>query len=164
MMPDREQSGPVFFTASADERLADFDEGIDLMVTSPPSFGMNDYVRSQYLTQLIFPDAMFRENLALEIGARRNRNSVAKLNEYLELLGRCFKSIGARMHAGGCVAVILAASAPSRASIRPQLDVLQDRLSSPDMKLLWTGSRRVIHRKINNTPFRDEHIWVLRRD
>ena len=163
MMPSLEQDDPIFITGSSEECLTGLGQEIDLVVTSPPYFGMNDYVRSQYLTQLIFPDSAFDRYLSLEIGTRRNRRNLVRLNEYLELLSRCFKEIGMRMRLGGCVAVILGTSHASTASVRPQLEALEDTLAAAELKMLWAGTRRVIYRKINNTPFREEHIWVLRK-
>jgi len=163
MMPDLTREGPIFLTGSSEDRLAEVSPEIDLVVTSPPYFGMNDYVRSQYLSELIFPDPTFDRQLELEIGTRRNRRSIVKLDEYLAVLSRCFKEIGIRMSVGGCVAVIVGASHASRASVRPQISTLEDTIWAGELKLLWAGTRRVIYRKINNTPFREEHIWVLRK-
>jgi DNA modification methylase len=163
VMPGIARSDPVFLTGSSEECVMRVAPDIDLVITSPPYFGMNDYVRSQYLTHLIFPDDAFEHQLDLEIGTRRNRRSMVKLDEYLELLIRCFKEIGMRMRVNGCVAVVLGTSHASRASVRPGLDALENALSAAELKMLWTGTRRVIYRKINNTPFREEHIWVLRK-
>src|SRR6266496_1723489 len=153
MMPGPGESGPTFLTGSSEEGLAEVRPEIDLVVTSPPYFGMNDYVRSQYLTQLIFPDPMFERQLELEIGTRRNRKNVAKIDEYLAVLSRSFKEVGARMRVGGYVAVILGTSHVSPSSIRPQLTTLESTLCGAELKVLWTGTRRVLYRKINNTPF-----------
>jgi hypothetical protein len=163
MMPALDRSDPTFITGSSDEGVQQVGPGIDLVVTSPPYFGMNDYVRSQYLTYLIFPDPNFHNQLKLEIGARRDRRSLAKLNDYLSVLDKSFKEIGLRVSDGGCLAVVLGTSFTSAASVRPQLEALESALRAAEMKVLWMGSRRVIYRKINNTPFREEHIWVLRK-
>jgi len=163
MMPGGRQCDPTFITSSSEEGIRCVGTEIDLVVTSPPYFGMNDYVRSQYLTHLVFPDSKFSNQLSLEIGARRDRRSAARLNDYLLVLERSFKEIGMRVSAGGCVAVILGTSITTSASIRPQLGALERALRAAEMKMLWAGSRRVIYRKINNTPFREEHIWVLRK-
>jgi DNA modification methylase len=163
MMPESAQEGPAFITASSEDPLAEVVPDVDLVVTSPPYFGMNDYVRSQYLTELIFPDPTFWRQLQLEIGTRRNRRSATKLDEYLAVLSQCFKQVSIRMRVGGCVAVIAGASQSSHASVRPEISALENAICAAELKLLWTGTRRVIYRKINNTPFREEHIWVLRK-
>lgn len=164
MMPSPQQADPYFISGSSDECLAQLTTDIDLVVTSPPYFGMNDYVRSQYLTQLIFPDEQYQSHLDLEIGTRRNRNSPIKANEYLTMLSKTFKQIGAKASVGACVAVILGTSRASQDSIRPSLEALETSLYGSDLYKVWSGTRRVLYRKINNTPFREEHIWVFRKE
>jgi DNA modification methylase len=163
MMPSSSQPDPAFIMTTSEEGVRHVGGEIDLVVTSPPYFGMNDYVRSQYLTQLVFPSANFEEQLGLEIGARRSRRSMPRLNDYLAILERSFKEMGARMNNGGCLAIILGTSYSSSASVRPHLDALENAVRAAEMKMLWHSTRRVIYRKINNTPFREEHIWVLRK-
>lgn len=57
------------------------DNSVDLIVTSPPYLGMNDYVRSMRLCNLFFPNDLYLDSQLQEIGARWKRR---KKNAYSE--------------------------------------------------------------------------------
>jgi hypothetical protein len=155
---------PLFVAGDSEHCLPNVVSEADLVITSPPYFGMNDYVRSQYLTWLIFPWGTFNSDVMLEIGARRDRRSSVKLNRYLDSLGACFKATGQVLRPGGYVAIVVGTSHASAASARPEIDDLAAALKMADLRPIWSGVRRVVYRKINNTPYREEHIWVMRKD
>ncbi|HEX3960602.1 MAG TPA: DNA methyltransferase [Trebonia sp.] len=163
VFPSSLQTPPLFVVGNSEKSLSSIDSEVDLVVTSPPYFGMNDYVRSQYLTWLIFPWDTFDRDVALEIGTRRDRRSAVKMNQYLDSLGVCFKTIGQMLRVGGHAAVVMGTSHTSAASVRPEIDDLSAALSMADLHPIWRGVRRVVYRKINNTPYREEHIWVMRK-
>jgi DNA modification methylase len=154
---------PLFVAGNSEYCLSSIVSEVDLVITSPPYFGMNDYVRSQYLTWLIFPWDTFDSDVVLEMGTRRDRRSSVKLDRYLDSLGSCFKTVGQMLSPGGHLAVVMGTSHASNASVRPEIDDLSTALAMADLRPIWRGVRRVVYRKINNTPYREEHIWVLRK-
>jgi DNA modification methylase len=134
---------------------------IDLVITSPPYFGMNDYVRSQYLSWLIFQWQDFDTQIASESGSRRSRNSVAALEAYFADMRSVFGQVRSVLKPGGFLAVVVGRS---RARALQSIDivaVLQDIIQRSGFDLYWMGARRVRFRKINNVPYAEEHIRVF---
>jgi len=60
------------------------DEYVDLIVTSPPYLGCNDYIKSMRLTNLFFRLYEIRDLVAKEIGARCKRHRKSLQSEYLK--------------------------------------------------------------------------------
>jgi len=84
-------------------------ESVDLVVTSPPYFGVSDYVKSQRLSMEWF--GIDIEPLRLkEIGARSKRHRSRAADEYLSELGGVFTSIGICLRKGGLCVVIVGES------------------------------------------------------
>jgi hypothetical protein len=84
-------------------------ESVDLVVTSPPYFGVSDYVKSQRLSMEWF--GIDIEPLRLkEICARSKRHRSSAADEYLSELGSVFTSIGACLRKGGLCVVIVGES------------------------------------------------------
>jgi DNA modification methylase len=81
----REWTGEDCTIIQGDARKLGFieDESVDVVVTSPPYLGVNDYVRSMRLTSLFFPEEGMSEAMNNEIGARRKRNRRGAYEEYL---------------------------------------------------------------------------------
>jgi SAM-dependent methyltransferase len=154
---------PEFEWGRAQEITTLAHEQVDLVVTSPPYFGMNDYVRSQYLTWLIFQWSEYEHDLSQESGSRRSRNSRTSLDSYFGDMFRSFSEIHRVLRKGGYLGLVLGSSTTKLAREIDPLHELKRQLAELDFRTLWEGKRRVRFRKINNTPFRDEVIWILQR-
>lgn len=130
-------------------------------ITSPPYFGMNDYVRSNYLTQLVDPLGDFSSEITEEIGPRRLRTSPRELDRYVEGLRAAFKSMRATAHSDAVLIVVMGQSnsrlATSSNVQRRALEAIVD----VGFDLAWATTRRVRYRKINATPYRSEDLWVF---
>jgi DNA modification methylase len=98
---------------------------VDLVVTSPPYFGVCDYIKAQRLSMEWF--AINIEDLRLvEIGARSKRHRGKALTEYLDELRTVFTALHRCMKKEAAMAVILGESA-RRASVLADLRlVLKD--------------------------------------
>lgn len=154
---------PEFVQGRA-QQIEGLGEGqVDFVVTSPPYFGMNDYVRSQYLTWLIFQWNEYEQDLTSESGSRRSRTSRTSLDTYFADMHKSFSEIHRVLRKGGYLALVLGSSTTKLAREIDLLKELKKQLDSIGFNLLWEGRRRVRFRKINNTPFRDEVIWVFQR-
>jgi predicted methyltransferase len=76
---------------------------------------------------------------------------------------KSFSEIHRVLRKGGYLAVVLGSSTTKLAREINLLKELRKQLDDIGFNLLWEGRRRVRFRKINNTPFRDEVIWVFQR-
>lgn len=154
---------PTFKRARA-ERLTHIEaESVQLILTSPPYFGMNDYVRSQYLTSLIYQNADYERDLRLESGSRRDRNSAAALANYLTDMAAAFKECRRVLSPDGQLVIFLGHSRSRLARESNLLEQLAAALSEEGFQKEWGAKRRIRFRKITSTPSSSEHVWVLRR-
>lgn len=152
---------PRFFNDRAQNIEHIIDDKIDIVITSPPYFGMNDYVRSQYLTWLLFQWEGYDEDLSTESGSRRRRTSKTSLDSYFDDMYRAFQGIYRILDRKGYLALVLGRSETKLAKEVDPLLRLATQLEEIGFVRLWAGKRRVRFRKINNQPFRTEVIWVL---
>lgn len=138
-------------------------EPADLVLTSPPYFGMNDYVRSQYLSFLVRPWPSYERDLAHEVGSRRSRRSPVKLDEYLDSMSQAFRQMANVLTVGKYAAVVVGASTAAAVRSRDPLGTLKAEIGRCGFELVWERERRVQYRKINNSPVCRESLWVLVR-
>ena len=155
---------PRFENAGAHD-LASFVEpgSVDLAFTSPPYFGMNDYVRSQYLSWLIFQWPGYDIDIHRESGSRRMRTKATALEAYYEQMLTSFAAVEQMIRPGGFLIVVFGASHGGFVGGDDPVDRLKTMLMSMRLRLFWSGTRRVRFRKINNTPYRSEVLWVFER-
>jgi DNA methylase. len=155
---------PPRFTRAPAGNLAHIESGeVDVVLTSPPYFGMNDYVRSQYLTSLVYPSKSFDRDLNVESGSRRMRSSEPALGQYLEDMTDAFSECNRVLRKGGLIAIFMGHSQSKLAREANVLGKLTDALDSLGFDPVWQGERRIRFRKITSTPSSSEHVWILRR-
>jgi SAM-dependent methyltransferase len=155
---------PPTFTRAPAGNLAHIGTGeIDIVLTSPPYFGMNDYVRSQYLTSLVYPSKSFDRDLGVESGSRRMRSSEPALRRYLDDMGDAFRESHRVLRKGGLIAIFIGHSQSKLAREANVLGQLTDTLEGLGFDPIWQGERRIRFRKITSTPSSSEHVWILRR-
>jgi hypothetical protein len=155
---------PTLVKASAQELGSHIAREIDLVVTSPPYFGMNDYVRSQYLSWLIFQWPRYEDDIAAESGSRRSRWSQRGLETYMTDMQRTFRALFAALTRGGYLALVIGRSTTKLAAENDPVPRLRSALLREGYVEVWSGYRRVQFRKINNIPYRDEYLWVFQRE
>lgn len=154
---------PLYVAAAAETEVERLKKQYDVVITSPPYFGMNDYVRSQYLTWLIDPWEGFNDDLSSELGARRHRWSRRQAQIYVEAVGRVLSTLSAKLLAGAPLVLVLGQSQSAVAQESNPVSALLSAAKESGFDLLWERERRVRFRKINNTPYRAEVICVFRR-
>jgi SAM-dependent methyltransferase len=88
-------------------------ETVDCVVTSPPYFGVTDYVKAQRLTMEWLSNEI-EPIRRLEIGARSKRHRTSALSEYLHELESVFREVYRVLKPGGAAIVVFGQS-PSRA-------------------------------------------------
>jgi hypothetical protein len=152
---------PCWIHGSAAPEMVALPGGIDLVITSPPYFGMNDYVRSQYLTELIFPGSSYDQDLAVEIGSRRDRRQEMALREYLSNLEVVFTNVCKQMNPQGQVVVVMGESETKLAREEKVLSRVKDIITGAGAELVWERTRRVKFRKVNAVPYRNETLWIF---
>jgi hypothetical protein len=155
---------PHFENAGAHD-LARFIEpgSVDIAFTSPPYFGMNDYVRSQYLSWLIFQWQGYDIDVSRESGSRRLRTKATAIDTYYDQMRTSFAAVEQMLRPGGFLIIVFGASQGTFVGDGDPVDRLKTMLTSMDFRLFWSGTRRVRFRKINNTPYRSEVLWVFER-
>ena len=145
----------------ADARVAlqDIPAGsVDLVVTSPPYFGVTDYVKAQRLSMEWFGFAIepFRR---MEIGARSKRHRGSADNDYVAELTAVFRSVRKCLRPGGICAVIVGESS-TRGSILHQC---REGLQSCRFSLELHVNRRVSSQRRQAPSIKSEHLFVLSR-
>jgi DNA modification methylase len=143
-------------TSSASEALKFLKEDtVDLVVTSPPYFGVCDYVKSQRLSMEWLDHAI--EPLRLvEIGARSKRRRGTAVSEYLAELSDVFKGVRKCLKPGGFCAIIIGES-KTRTSV---LDQIRDGLRSSGFDLLLDVNRTVSSQRRQAPSITGEHVLV----
>jgi len=162
----RARQGPDFDVVAAQvvrgdcrKLLADMPSGsIDCVITSPPYFGVVDYVKAQRLSMEWFQHEI--EPIRLEeIGARSKRHRRTALQEYMDELRETFAAIRRVVRAGGYVALVFGESR-SRDSV---LDDVRSGLRAAGFEIELDLNRRVSSQRRQAPSVRGEHLLVLRR-
>jgi len=100
------------------------DNSVSLVLTSPPYFGVCDYIKAQRLSMEWFEHDI--EPLRLtEIGARSKRHRQAAVDDYLSELGQVFAEVPRCLKAGGHLALIIGESDRRRGVVEEVKSVLE---------------------------------------
>jgi hypothetical protein len=129
---------------------------VDLVITSPPYFGVCDYVKAQRLSMEWFESEI--EPLRLnEIGARSKRHRTTARELYIKELSGIFAEIKCSLRQTGRVAVIVGEST-TRSSV---LEDFRTCLISVGLRLELDLNRRVSSQRRQAPSIRGEHVFVL---
>ena len=138
-------------------------DSIDLIVTSPPYLGVNDYARSMRLTDLFFPTPFFNSAIENEIGARRKRNRKFAYEEYVSDLKECFMEISRVLKKGSFLCLVMGqgrGKVNKSNIVEGQLDLLEKELG---FKLVFREKRKIKFRRIQVLGVSEELILVLQK-
>lgn len=143
--------------ADAQEALKRIRHGsVGLVVTSPPYFGVSDYIKAQRLSMEWFGYDI--ESLRLgEIGARSKRHRKSAYTEYQEELERVFRQLRASLRPGAFCAVFMGESS-TRSSVLPGV---RDALQSCGLSLKLDLNRRVSSQRRQAPSIKAEHLFLL---
>jgi hypothetical protein len=135
------------------------ESSIDLVVTSPPYFGVCDYVKAQRLSLEWF--GMEIESLRLrEVGARSKRRRDTARIEYLADLRRTLDLLVSRLKPGGLCAIVIGESASREKVLEDFKSVVQ----VTGLSLMLDLNRTVSSQRRQAPSIRGEHLFVLERD
>ena len=129
---------------------------VDLVVTSPPYFGVSDYVKSQRLSMEWF-DFDIEPLRRIEIGARSKRHRKAARKEYLADLRSVFEETY-RCLRPNSACVIVVGESRTRDLI---LSALGDSLEDTGFNLEVDINRRVSSQRRQTPSITGEHVFVL---
>ena len=136
-------------------------ESIDMVVTSPPYLGVNDYVRSMRLTWLFFSEKETQEAMKHEIGARRKRNRKYAYEEYIDDMDRSFAEISRVLKSSGFLCLVIGqgrSKACKRNVVEELLEILQNKY---EFRTRMRISRRIKFRRIQVPGVGNEEIIIL---
>ena len=140
------------------------DNDVDIVVTSPPYLGVNDYVRSMKLTFLFFKDDREKKCILDEIGARRKRQRKYAYEEYIQDMKKTFSEIDRVLKPGSYFCMIIGqgrGKVNKTDTIQNLLDILYD---DYNFVLQFEKKRKIKFRRIQVPGVNNETIIVLKKD
>jgi hypothetical protein len=143
---------------SLDAILALPPNSVDLVLTSPPYFGVSDYTKSQRLSMEWF--GLDIEAIRLqEIGARSKRHRARAAEDYVSELKSVFSALHGRLRRQGSFVMIVGESAARGSVIGHLLRAAQE-----SGFMLHLDVSRIVSSQRNQTPsIRGEHLLVFSR-
>lgn len=136
---------------------------VDLIVTSPPYLGCNDYVKSMRLTNLFFSLYEPRELVADEIGARCKRHRKSLQEEYLKDMMASLKECERVLRKGGHFALIFG-QGKGRARKSDVVQLITDYLIRElQFDAIFDTERNIMFHRIRFPGVKKEHIMVFRK-
>ena len=136
-------------------------ESVDIVVTSPPYIGVNDYVKSQRLTYLLFPPFPSTADSA-EIGRRQKRRRKTAVADYLCDMKKCIDEMVRVTRSGGFICIALGQSSSIKGTdLVKELVTYAGQLldSAPVLNIV----RPIVFRKIYNTGIGSERLLVFHK-
>jgi SAM-dependent methyltransferase len=138
------------------------DDEIDMIITSPPFIGANDYIKSQRLSYLVFPPFPDEANRA-EIGARRKRKYARVVDDYVSDMTASFTEMRRVLRPDGIAAVVLGqSSAAQYGSVLPRITAAAEETFNGPPALDVT--RPISYRKVRRPGIQNERLLVFRVD
>jgi len=164
ILHDEEWTSPDGFILRGDARNLDFlkDKSVDMVITSPPYLGVNDYIRSMRLTWLFFPEKGIKKAIDAEIGARRKRHRKYAYEEYLRDMDMCFSEISRVLKPGGFLCLTLGKSR-GRVCKGNVVEEILNLLYKYKYKIGMKVSRKIKFRRIQVPGVGSEEVIILNR-
>ena len=129
---------------------------VDLVVTSPPYYGVVDYIKSQRLS-LEWLGIPIEEHRLKEIGARSKRHRRAAHLQFGEELRQCFAAVTNVLKPGGACAVVFGISPKRDFTFEGLLTILAD----AGLELQSDYSRDVSKQRTFKPSVLSERLYVL---
>ena len=131
-------------------------ESVNLIVTSPPYFGVSDYIKSQRLS-MEWSGYSIEPLRQIEIGARSKRHRKTALQEYIDDLHSIFVALKDCLHPDGVCALIIGESAKRQAV----LEHVRKSLKGTGFDMMLDQNRRVSSQRRQTPSITGEHLFVL---
>jgi DNA modification methylase len=134
------------------------DRSFSCFITSPPYFGVTDYVKAQRLS-MEWLELDIEPARLLEIGARSKRHRSSAAEDYIEEMGSAFKQVYRVLKRGGW-GVVLYGQSPTRKSAKHQI---VSKLLSLGFRLELMKPRQIPDTRRQYPSLRDEFVLLLRK-
>jgi DNA modification methylase len=134
------------------------DRSFSCFVTSPPYFGVTDYVKAQRLSMEWFGFEI-EPSRKIEIGARSKRHRLTAAEDYVSELGVVFENVY-RVLRRGAWGVVLFGQSPARPSAK---DELLDQLLSVGFRLELAMPRQISDARRQYPSLKDESVLLMRK-
>ena len=135
----------------------------DIIITSPPYLGVNDYTRSMKLSYIFFPEKREVASINDEIGARRKRRRKNAFEEYISDMRDVFHQVDRVLKPNSYFCMIIGqgrGKVNKLDTIQTLLDILQKEL---EYSLIFNKERKIKFRRIQVPGVGKESIFVLRK-
>jgi hypothetical protein len=136
--------------------VRDLTDGVDLIVTSPPYFGVADYVKAQRLSMEWRGEAI-EPVRRQEIGARSKRHRLTAEEEYLQECRDVFSECRRVLHKGRACVIIFGESSDRN----PIYSRFVSAIESSGFKLVHSVPRKISARRRLNPRLHLEHILLF---
>jgi SAM-dependent methyltransferase len=133
-------------------------DSIDVVLTSPPYFGVADYVKSQRLS-MEWSEYDIEPLRLLEIGARSKRHRQKALLDYNNEMGRVVTEIRTVLKPGG-VAIMVMGESKARKSV---VEDFKKAVKDTGLELVNELRRTISFRRRQHPSISEECIFVFRR-
>lgn len=134
------------------------DESVDLVVTSPPYFGVVDYVKSQRLTMEWFGYDISTHR-SLETGARSKRSRLAARQEYLDEIQEIFSQTARVMRRNAYCCIVIGQSLKRE----DYLDEMEERISTAGLQLELKTHRAIAVGRRQAPSLKEEVLLIYRK-
>jgi len=131
-------------------------DGAQLIVTSPPYFGVADYVKAQRLT-LEWQGVEIEPLRQKEIGARSKRHRLVAAEQYLADCKRVFEGCRDALDRGRACAVVFGESGDRT----PMNEKFEQVVQSCQFKLIYKQSRKISSGRRQNPSLQTEHLLIF---
>ncbi|MHC2624996.1 DNA modification methylase [Bradyrhizobium huanghuaihaiense] len=131
-------------------------DGAQLIVTSPPYFGVADYVKAQRLT-LEWQGVEIEPLRQKEIGARSKRHRLVAADQYLADCKRVFEGCREVLDRGRACAVVFGESGDRM----PMNEKFERVVESCHFKLIYKQSRKISTGRRQNPSLQLEHLLIF---
>lgn len=139
------------------------EEQVDLVVTSPPYLGCNDYAKSMRLTNLFFSLYDPRDLVANEIGARCKRHRKSLQKEYLADIMTSLKECERVLRKGGHLALIFG-QGKGRARRSDVVQLMTEYIIRElQLDAIFDTERNIMFHRVRFPGVKKEHIMVFRK-
>lgn len=155
--PDRRGDWRVAVGRCSEVLAGEAADSVDLVVTSPPYFGVTDYAKAQRLSFLWF-EFPLEETRQSEAGARSKRRRLSALKEFLEDMNASFAQVARVLRPNAYCAIVLGES-PARTA---HLDELETTFESVGLRIEHRISRRLPSQRGLIATLQEERILVCR--
>ena len=134
----------------------------DIVITSPPYLGVNDYVRSMKLTYMFFPNDKEKQAIGNEIGARRKRGRKFAYEEYIDDMRKVLYQITRVLKPGAYFCLVIGQGRGKVNKYDPIEALLKILTTEFNYSLVLEKQRSIKFRRIQVPGVGKENIFIFK--